>query len=48
MKIAYIYTALVTVGGADRVVTEKANDLADKRGHEVYIIDYRPQYLIEP
>ena len=38
MKIAYIYTALVTVGGADRVVTEKANDLADKRGHEVYII----------
>lgn len=38
MKIAYIYTALVTVGGADRVVTEKANYLADKRGHEVYII----------
>lgn len=38
MKIAYIYTALVTVGGADRVVTEKANYLADKMNHEVYII----------
>lgn len=38
MRIAYIYTALVTVGGADRVVTEKANYLADKMGHDVYII----------
>lgn len=38
MKIVYLYTALVTVGGADRVVTEKANYLADVLGHEVYII----------
>ncbi len=38
MKIVYIYTALVTVGGADRVVTEKANYLADVMGHDVYII----------
>ena len=38
MKIVYIYTALVTVGGADRVVTEKANYLAEKMGHDVYII----------
>lgn len=38
MKIVYLYTALVTVGGADRVVTEKANYLADKMGHEVYIV----------
>lgn len=36
--IAYIYTALVTVGGTDRVVTEKANYLADKLGYDVFII----------
>lgn len=38
MKIVYLYTALITVGGADRVITEKANYLAEKYGHEVYII----------
>ena len=38
MKIVYLYTALVTVGGADRVVTEKANYLAEVLGHDVYII----------
>lgn len=38
MKIAYIYTALATVGGADRVITEKANYFADKLGYDVYII----------
>jgi glycosyltransferase involved in cell wall biosynthesis len=38
MRIAYIYPALDTVGGADRVVTNKANYLADKCGYEVYII----------
>lgn len=38
MKIVYLYTALVTVGGADRVVTEKANYLAEKKGYDVYII----------
>lgn len=38
MKIVYLYTALVTVGGADRVVTEKANYLAETLGHDVYII----------
>lgn len=38
MKIVYIYTALVTVGGADRVVTEKANYLAEVLRHDVYII----------
>jgi len=37
MKIYYIYTALVTKGGADRVITEKANWLAD-HGHEIAII----------
>lgn len=38
MKIVYLYTTLVTVGGADRVVTEKANYLAETLGHEVYIV----------
>jgi len=38
MKIAYIYSALTTVGGADRVIIEKANYFAEKAGYEVYII----------
>lgn len=38
MRIAYIYPALTTVGGADRVITEKANYFADKLNYEVYII----------
>lgn len=38
MKIAYLYPALTTVGGADRIITEKANYLADRYGYEVYII----------
>ena len=38
MKIVYIYTALTTVGGADRVITDKANYFADKLKYEVYII----------
>lgn len=38
MRIAYIYPALSTVGGADRVVTNKANYFADKCGYDVYII----------
>lgn len=37
MKIFYIYTALVTKGGADRVITEKANWLSE-HGHEVTIV----------
>lgn len=38
MKIAYIYTSLLTVGGVDRILTSKANYLADKMGYDVYII----------
>lgn len=38
MKIAYIYTAILEVGGVDRILTQKANYLAEKMGHEVYII----------
>lgn len=37
MKIYYIYTALVTKGGADRVIAEKANWLAE-HGHEIAIV----------
>ena len=38
MRIAYIYPALTTVGGADRVIVNKANYFADVCGYEVYII----------
>src|SRR5574344_657973 len=38
MKIVYIYTALSTKGGVDRIITFKANYLAEKYNHEVYII----------
>ncbi len=38
MKIAYIYTALSTKGGADRIITFKANYLAERYNYEVYII----------
>ncbi len=37
MKIFYIYTALTTKGGADRVITEKANWLAE-HGYDVTIV----------
>lgn len=38
MKIVYIYPCIRTIGGADRVVTEKINYLADKCKHEVFLI----------
>ncbi|MBQ0019203.1 MAG: glycosyltransferase family 4 protein [Bacteroidales bacterium] len=38
MKIVYIYTAILEVGGVDRILTQKANYLAEKMGHEVYVI----------
>lgn len=38
MKIIYLYPALDTVGGADRVITEKANYFADHCGYDVYIV----------
>ena len=37
MKVTYIYTALVTKGGADRVITNKANWLAE-HGYDVMVI----------
>lgn len=38
MKIAYIYTALTSFGGVDRILTIKANYFAEQLGYEVYII----------
>lgn len=38
MKIVYLYSALDTVGGADRVITEKANYFAEVCDYEVYIV----------
>jgi len=38
MKIAYIYPALNTVGGADRIIVQKANYFADRYHYDVYII----------
>lgn len=38
MKIAYIYPALDIYGGADRIITQKANYLADRFGYDVYVI----------
>lgn len=38
MKIVYVYTALTTVGGADRIITQKANYLADVYKHEVFVV----------
>ena len=38
LSIAYIYTSLVTVGGTDRVIIDKANYFADKLEYDVYII----------
>lgn len=38
MRIIYIYTGLTTVGGADRVIVEKANYFAEHCGYEVYFI----------
>ena len=38
MKIVYLYTALCTVGGADRIIIQKANYLANEMHQDVYII----------
>lgn len=38
MKIIYLYPSLTTLGGADRMIIQKANYLADRLGYEVYII----------
>lgn len=52
MKIFYIYTTLLTKGGADRVVTEKANWLAE-HGYDTTIVTdtqlgRKPVFLLSP
>ena len=36
MTIVYLYTALCTVGGADRSIIQKANYLADEMHQDVF------------
>ena len=38
MTIVFLYTALCTVGGADRSIIQKANYLADEMHQDVFII----------
>lgn len=38
MRIVYIYTAVCTMGGVDRILTTKANYLAEQPGYEVFLI----------
>ena len=38
MKIIYLFPALDTVGGADRVITEKVNYFAEVFGYEMYVV----------
>ena len=38
MIIAYIYPAFFNVGGADKIIINKANYFAEKLGYEVYLI----------
>ena len=38
MKVVYILPVLGKCGGAERIVTEKANYLAEKFGYEIYIL----------
>lgn len=38
MRIVYIYPALSTIGGADRVIVDKSNYFAEKLGYDVYIV----------
>jgi len=52
MKIIYIYTGLVTKGGADRILTEKANYLADNGYDVAFVTDTQlgrpPVYPLSP
>lgn len=53
MKLAYIYTALTSLGGVDRILTIKANYFADVLGYDVYIItdsqaDRPPVFPLSP
>ena len=38
MKIAYIYSAFINIGGADKIIIGKANYMAQQWGYDVYLI----------
>ena len=38
MKILYIYPSFINIGGADKIIINKANYFADKLGYGVYLI----------
>lgn len=38
MKIIYTYPAFINIGGADKIIINKANYLAEQMGYEVYLI----------
>lgn len=38
MKIVYTYPAFINIGGADKIIINKANYLAEQFGYEVYLI----------
>lgn len=38
MRIAYTYPAFINIGGADKIIINKANYFAEKMGYEVYLI----------
>lgn len=38
MKIAYVYSTMAATGGTERMITEKANYLAERYGYDVTII----------
>lgn len=53
MKIAYCLPSLYIAGGMERVLTSKANYLAEKMGYEVYIIltdgkETKPYFPLSP
>ena len=38
MKIAYVYSTMAAAGGTERMITEKANYLAEQYGYDIIII----------
>ena len=47
MRIVYIYSTLTTKGGTERMITEKANYLAEHFGYDVTIITCF-QHAVDP
>ena len=39
MKVVYVFSTLAKTGGTERIITEKANYLAEQFGYDVIIIN---------